>query len=265
MTVVVLSKAASVPLLLVYLVLMPATVHPGVLGWGGAAGVFGVVGMMVFYRAMAGGAMTIVAPVSAVTTALLPLGAGLLSGERPGGLALPAPAVRSPPSAWSASSPAKAAKATAAAAAAAGDRPAARAGTRRGRRVRAVLHLPVAGRRRGRWRRRHVAGPRRPPRGPRLRRPLLRAGARTGARPACRCDGCCRGDARHDRQCPLHHRGPARRPEHRRPGRVAVPGEHGPAGDAHRSRAAAPGRRSPGSASPRPPWCSSPRDRPVAV
>lgn len=87
-TVVVLSKAASVPLLLVYLVLMPATVHPGVLGWGGAAGVFGVVGMMVFYRAMAGGAMTIVAPVSAVTTALLPLGAGLLSGERPGGLAL---------------------------------------------------------------------------------------------------------------------------------------------------------------------------------
>jgi drug/metabolite transporter (DMT)-like permease len=87
-TVVVLSKAASVPLLLLYLVLMPATVHPGVLGWGAAAGVFGVLGMMVFYRAMAGGAMTIVAPVSAVTTALLPLGAGLLSGERPGALAL---------------------------------------------------------------------------------------------------------------------------------------------------------------------------------
>ncbi|MEV0133911.1 DMT family transporter [Dactylosporangium sp. NPDC050688] len=87
-SVVVLSKAASVPLLLVYLVLMPATVHPGVLGWGAAAGVFGVVGMMVFYRAMAGGAMTIVAPVSAVTTALLPVGAGLLLGERPGGLAL---------------------------------------------------------------------------------------------------------------------------------------------------------------------------------
>ncbi|MDG6108124.1 DMT family transporter [Dactylosporangium aurantiacum] len=87
-TVVVLSKAAAVPLLLVYLVLMPATVHPAVLGWGAAAGVFGVAGMMVFYRAMAGGAMTIVAPVSAVTTALLPVGAGLLLGERPGGLAL---------------------------------------------------------------------------------------------------------------------------------------------------------------------------------
>ncbi|GAB3862465.1 EamA family transporter [Dactylosporangium cerinum] len=87
-TVVVLSKAASIPLLLVYLVLMPASPYPGVVGWGAAAGVFGVLGMMVFYKAMAGGAMTIVAPVSAVTTALLPLAAGLLQGERPGVLAL---------------------------------------------------------------------------------------------------------------------------------------------------------------------------------
>ncbi|GAA3255834.1 EamA family transporter [Dactylosporangium siamense] len=87
-TVVVLSKAASIPLLLVYLVLMPASPQAGVVGWGAAAGVFGVLGMMVFYKAMAGGAMTIVAPVSAVTTALLPLAAGLLQGERPGALAL---------------------------------------------------------------------------------------------------------------------------------------------------------------------------------
>ncbi|WP_327008571.1 DMT family transporter [Dactylosporangium sp. NBC_01737] len=87
-TVVVLSKAASIPLLLIYLVLMPAPLHLGAVGWGAAAGVFGVAGMMVFYKAMAGGAMTVVAPVSAVTTALLPLGAGLLQGERPGGLAL---------------------------------------------------------------------------------------------------------------------------------------------------------------------------------
>ncbi|MFF5234232.1 EamA family transporter [Dactylosporangium sp. NPDC000521] len=87
-TVVVLSKAASIPLLLLFLVLMPVDPHPGALGWGAAAGALGMVGMMVFYRAMAGGAMTIVAPVSAVTTALLPLAAGLLSGERPGALAL---------------------------------------------------------------------------------------------------------------------------------------------------------------------------------
>lgn len=87
-TVVVVSKAASIPLLLLFLVLLPTAPHAGALGWGAAAGALGMVGMMVFYRAMAGGAMTIVAPVSAVTSALLPLVAGLISGERPGGLAL---------------------------------------------------------------------------------------------------------------------------------------------------------------------------------
>jgi drug/metabolite transporter (DMT)-like permease len=88
LAVVVLSKAASVPLLLVYLLLMPAAVHGPVLGWGAAAGVLGVLGMAVFYHAMASGAMTVVAPLSAVTTALLPVAAGLLDGERPGALAL---------------------------------------------------------------------------------------------------------------------------------------------------------------------------------
>src|SRR5258705_8648372 len=86
--VVVLSKAASVPLLLVYLIVMPATLHPAALVWGGAGGVLGVIGMIVFYRALAGGAMAIVAPVSAVTAALLPVVVGLASGERPGVLAL---------------------------------------------------------------------------------------------------------------------------------------------------------------------------------
>jgi len=88
LVVVVLSKAASVPLLVVYLVLLPAAVHPMALVWGGAAGVFGVLGMFVFYRALAAGAMAVVAPVSAVTTALLPVVVGLVSGERPGALAL---------------------------------------------------------------------------------------------------------------------------------------------------------------------------------
>jgi drug/metabolite transporter (DMT)-like permease len=86
--VVVLSKAASLPLLVLYLALLPAAVHPAVLAWGGTAGVLGVLGMIVFYRALAGGAMAIVAPVSAVTTAVLPVMVGLAAGERPGALAL---------------------------------------------------------------------------------------------------------------------------------------------------------------------------------
>ncbi|MET7397674.1 DMT family transporter [Dactylosporangium sp. NPDC005572] len=88
LVVVVLSKAASLPLLLLYLLLMPASASPPVLAWGAAAGVFGVLGMFVFYRALAGGAMAVVAPVSAVTTALLPVVVGLVSGERPGAVAL---------------------------------------------------------------------------------------------------------------------------------------------------------------------------------
>jgi drug/metabolite transporter (DMT)-like permease len=86
--VVVLSKAASLPLLALFLLLLPATPAPGALAWGAAAGVLGVLGMFVFYRALAGGAMAVVAPISAVTTALLPVGFGLASGERPGAVAL---------------------------------------------------------------------------------------------------------------------------------------------------------------------------------
>jgi drug/metabolite transporter (DMT)-like permease len=86
--VVVLSKAASLPLLALYLLLVPGTLTARGLGWGGAAGVFGVLGMIVFYRALSGGAMAVVAPISAVTTALLPVAFGLATGERPGGLAL---------------------------------------------------------------------------------------------------------------------------------------------------------------------------------
>ncbi|WP_432979134.1 EamA family transporter [Dactylosporangium sp. CA-233914] len=86
--VVVLSKAASLPLLGLYLLLIPGAATTGALGWGAAAGLLGVLGMVVFYRALAGGAMAIVAPVSAVTTALLPVAFGLATGERPGALAL---------------------------------------------------------------------------------------------------------------------------------------------------------------------------------
>jgi drug/metabolite transporter (DMT)-like permease len=88
MLVVVLSKAASLPLLALYLLLVPGTLALRPLAWGAAAGVLGGLGMFVFYRALAAGAMAIVAPVSAVTTALVPVAFGLAAGERPGALAL---------------------------------------------------------------------------------------------------------------------------------------------------------------------------------
>jgi drug/metabolite transporter (DMT)-like permease len=86
--VVMLSKAASLPLLALYMVLMPAGARATAIGWGAVAGVFGVIGMFAFYRALSGGAMAIVAPISAVAAALLPVVFGLAAGERPGALAL---------------------------------------------------------------------------------------------------------------------------------------------------------------------------------
>jgi len=56
--------------------------------WGAAAGVAGVVGLVSFYRALAEGAMTVVAPTTAAVTATVPVIAGLALGERPGAIAL---------------------------------------------------------------------------------------------------------------------------------------------------------------------------------
>lgn len=56
--------------------------------WGLAAGVVGSSALMVFYWALGAGQMSVVAPVSAVTSALVPLVFGLIDGERPGAVAL---------------------------------------------------------------------------------------------------------------------------------------------------------------------------------
>lgn len=66
--------------------------------WGAAAGLGGGVGVAFLYRGLAGGRMGVVAPLSAVTCALLPVVVGLVLGERPGlvvtgGIVLAFPAI----------------------------------------------------------------------------------------------------------------------------------------------------------------------------
>lgn len=56
--------------------------------WGGIAGIAGSTGLLAFYKAMGSGFMTVVAPVSAVTATAVPVVIGLMTGERPGLLAL---------------------------------------------------------------------------------------------------------------------------------------------------------------------------------
>lgn len=56
--------------------------------WGGAAGLAGVAGVLALYRGLAEGSMAIVAPITAVVAAVIPVVVGLGLGERPDVLAL---------------------------------------------------------------------------------------------------------------------------------------------------------------------------------
>lgn len=86
--VVWISKLVSLPLLVIYLVTTYVPVTAIGLGWGGLAGVAGVAGLVLFYRALSAGAMTVVAPVTGVTSAAIPVVVGLVAGERPSPLRL---------------------------------------------------------------------------------------------------------------------------------------------------------------------------------
>ena len=83
--VVWVSKLVSLPLLAIFLVAMYVPVTAIGLAWGALAGVAGLVGLVLFYRALSAGAMTVVAPVTGVTSAAIPVVVGLVWGERPSG------------------------------------------------------------------------------------------------------------------------------------------------------------------------------------
>jgi len=86
--VVWVSKLVSLPLLAIFLVAMYVPLTAIGLAWGAMAGVAGLVGLVLFYRALSAGAMTVVAPVTGVTSAAIPVVAGLIWGERPSGARL---------------------------------------------------------------------------------------------------------------------------------------------------------------------------------
>ncbi len=56
--------------------------------WGAAGGAAGAFALIAFYRALSTGAMTVVAPITAVISAALPVVVGFLLGERPSGTAI---------------------------------------------------------------------------------------------------------------------------------------------------------------------------------
>ena len=82
--VVALSQLSGLIALLALLPWLGGPVGAADLAWGGAAGLAGAAGLVVFFRALAGGVMSVIAPVTAVTAAAVPVLVGLLAGNRIG-------------------------------------------------------------------------------------------------------------------------------------------------------------------------------------
>lgn len=61
---------------------------PVALGWGAAGGAGGALGALALYRGLGAGRMAVVAPISGVLAAALPVVAGFVIGERPSALAI---------------------------------------------------------------------------------------------------------------------------------------------------------------------------------
>jgi drug/metabolite transporter (DMT)-like permease len=79
--VVALSQGIGLVALLGLLPWLGGPVGPADLGWGAAAGVAGAIGLVVFFRTLARGTMSVIAPVTAVTAAAVPVLVGVLSGN----------------------------------------------------------------------------------------------------------------------------------------------------------------------------------------
>jgi len=76
------------PVLLLYAVLLAGRPRVVDLAWGAAAGAAELGGLVLLYRALADGQMAQVAPVSALTTSLVPMAVGVAIGPTPTAVAL---------------------------------------------------------------------------------------------------------------------------------------------------------------------------------
>ena len=81
--VALVGQCAGLVVLVPGFLLVSGTADGASVAWGAGAGAAGAVGLLLFYRGLATGPMAVVAPVTAVTAASVPVVAGLVSGERP--------------------------------------------------------------------------------------------------------------------------------------------------------------------------------------
>jgi drug/metabolite transporter (DMT)-like permease len=82
--VVALSQVIGLAALVVLLPWLGGDASTADLAWGAGAGLAGATGLVIFFRTLARAVMSVVAPVTAVTAAAVPVAVGLLGGERVG-------------------------------------------------------------------------------------------------------------------------------------------------------------------------------------
>jgi drug/metabolite transporter (DMT)-like permease len=87
-TVIFLSQLVSCVILIFALPIWGGSFSWPAVRWGAAAGVAGFSGAALIYRGLAIGRMGVVAPITAVLAAAIPVTFGLMTGERPGAIAL---------------------------------------------------------------------------------------------------------------------------------------------------------------------------------
>ena len=82
------AQATGLVIILIVAIAVGGSPGAGDIGLGVAAGLSGGIALVLFYWAMAQGPMSVVAPVSAVMSAVVPTIAGIVDGERPAPLAI---------------------------------------------------------------------------------------------------------------------------------------------------------------------------------
>jgi drug/metabolite transporter (DMT)-like permease len=87
LTVTLVAQVAGLVALVPAALLVPGHVSGAALATGALAGLCGMGGLLLYLRGLAVGPMGLVAPLSSVVGAALPLAAGVVHGERPGGVA----------------------------------------------------------------------------------------------------------------------------------------------------------------------------------
>ncbi len=81
-----LAQLVSIAVLVPLVAIVPTAVVTGSdLAWGAVGGVFGVLGIVGLYTALSRGPMGVIAPITAVLGAVVPVAVGLVVGERPEG------------------------------------------------------------------------------------------------------------------------------------------------------------------------------------